>query len=170
MKLLIFLLLITIFKNISNLKEEKKEFKDFKLTDTDYDRGDLDEEDLERYRKYKIIDFDTFEKKNEILNEASMRVKNTGSYSLYSDQTIIWLFNSEGKSILSIEERGKIYLVKNDIIYAGFLYFGDSDKFRIDIQYLNQKYNLPFDPINIIDESKFDKSSISKDPLKPNRN
>ena len=167
MKLLIFLLLITIFKNISNLKEEKKEFKDFKLTDTDYDRGDLDEEDLERYRKYKIIDFDTFEKKNEILNEASMRVKNTGSYSLYSDQTIIWLFNSEGKSILSIEERGKIYLVKNDIIYAGFLYFGDSDKFRIDIQYLNQKYNLPFDPINIIDESKFDKSSISKDPLKP---
>ena len=94
MKLLIFLLLITIFKNISHLKEEKKEFKDFKLTDTDYDRGDLDEEDLERYRKYKIIDFDTFEKKNEILNEASMRVKNTGSYSLYSDQTIIWLFNS----------------------------------------------------------------------------
>ena len=68
---------------------------------------------------------------------------------------------------MSIEERGKIYLVKNDIIYAGFLYFGDSDKFRIDIQYLNQKYNLPFDPINIIDESKFDKSSISKDPLKP---
>ena len=164
MKLLIFLLLATIFKNIANLKEEKK---DYKLADTDYDIGDLSEEDLQRFRKYKIIDFDTYETKNEQLNEASMRVKNTGVYSLYSEKTIIWLFNSEGKSILSLEKRGKIYLVKNDIIYVGFLYYGDSDKFRIDIQYLNQKYNLPFDPINMIDESKFDKSSISKDPLKP---
>ena len=145
MKLLIFLLLATIFKNIANLKEEKK---DYKLADTDYDIGDLSEEDLQRFRKYKIIDFDTYETKNEQLNEASMRVKNTGVYSLYSEKTIIWLFNSEGKSILSLEKRGKIYLVKNDIIYAGFLYYGDSDKFRIDIQYLNQKYNLPFDPIN----------------------
>ena len=158
------LFLLTIFINFAILKKESNYLKAY---EGDYDIGDLDEEDLERFRKLKKIDFDTFEMKNEILNEASMVVRNTGSYTLNSKETVIWLFNSEGNSLLSIEEKGKIYLLKNDIIYAGFLYYGESSVFRIDIQYLNLKYNLPFDPINIIDESKFDKTSISKDPLKP---
>ena len=159
-----YLFLLTIFIDFVILKKESKYLK---AHEEDYDIGDLDEEDLERFRKLKKIDFDTFEMKNEVLNEASMVVRNTGSYTLNSKETIIWLFNSDGKSLLSIEEKGKIYLLKNDIVYAGFLYYGESNVFRIDIQYLNLKYNLPFDPINIIDESKFEKTSISYDPLKP---
>ena len=159
-----YLFLLTIFIDFVILKKESKYLK---AHEEDYDIGDLDEEDLERFRKLKKIDFDTFEMKNEVLNEASMVVRNTGTYTLNSKETIIWLFNSDGKSLLSIEEKGKIYLLKNDIIYAGFLYCGESNIFRIDIQYLNLKYNLPFDPINIIDESKFEKTSISYDPLKP---
>ena len=161
---LICLFILSIFIYFVVPKTEKSHLKSFQ---EDYDIGDLDEEDLERFRKMKKRDFDTFEMKDEGLNEASMVVKHTGSYTLYSKDAIIWLFNSEGKSLLSIEEKGKIYLKKDDIIYAGFLYYGESSVFRVDIQYLSLKYNLPFDPINIIDESKFDKSSISTDPLKP---
>ena len=140
---LICLFILSIFIYFVVPKTEKSHLKSFQ---EDYDIGDLDEEDLERFRKMKKRDFDTFEMKDEGLNEASMVVKHTGSYTLYSKDAIIWLFNSEGKSLLSIEEKGKIYLKKDDIIYAGFLYYGESSVFRIDIQYLNLKYNLPFDP------------------------
>ena len=161
---LIYLILFSIFIDLAMFKKNEISSK---FGDEDYDINDLDEEDLKRFQKMQKIDFDTFEMKSQMINEASMVVKNTGSYTLFSKETIIWLFNSEGKALLSIEEKGKIYLLNNDIIYAKFIYYGEASVFRIEIEYLNQKYNLPFDPINIIDESKFDKSSIPYDPLKP---
>ena len=161
---LIYLILFSIFIDLAMFKKNEISSK---FGDEDYDINDLDEEELKRFQKMQKIDFDTFEMKSQIINEASMVVKNTGSYTLFSKETIIWLFNSEGKALLSIEEKGKIYLLNNDIIYAKFIYYGEASVFRIEIKYLNQKYNLPFDPINIIDESKFDKSSIPYDPLKP---
>ena len=163
MKKLIFLFLLSIFIEITFQKIEKRKLN---LKDSDYEIGDLDEEDLEMFRQLKKTNFDSFETKyDDIFIMKSMIVQNTGSYTLYSKLAIIWLFNSEGKALLSIEERGKIYLYKNENVYAMFLYFGESDILRVDIQYLNLIYKLPFDPINIIDESSFDKSSISKDPL-----
>ena len=161
---LIYLILFSIFIDLAMFKKNEISSK---FGDEDYDINDLDEEELKRFQKMQKIDFDTFEMKSQIINEASMVVKITGSYTLFSKETIIWLFNSEGKALLSIEEKGKIYLLNNDIIYAKFIYYGEASVFRIEIKYLNQKYNLPFDPINIIDESKFDKSSIPYDPLKP---
>ena len=161
---LIYLILFSIFIDLAMFKKNEISSK---FGDEDYDINDLDEEDLKRFQKMQKIDFDTFEMKSQIINEVSMLVKNTGFYTLFSKETIIWLFNSEGKALLSIEEKGKIYLLNNDIIYAKFIYYGEASVFRIEIKYLNQKYNLPFDPINIIDESKFDKSSIPYDPLKP---
>jgi hypothetical protein len=163
MKKLIFLFLLSIFIETTFQKIEERKFN---LKDSDYEIGDLDEYELEMFRKLKKTNFDSFEMKNDILNMRSMIVKNTGSYTLYSKLAIIWLFNIEGKSLLSIEERGKIYLHQNENIYAMFFYVGESNIFRVDIQYLNLIYKLPFDPINIIDESSFDKSSIAKDPLK----
>ena len=153
----IYLILFSIFIDFAMFKNHEISSK---FVDEDYDINDLNEEDLKRFQKIQKIDFDTYEMKNQFINEASMVVKNTGSYTLFSKETIIWLFNSEGKALLSIEEKGKIYLLNNDIIYAKFFYNGEANVFRIEIEYLNQKYNLPFDPINIIDESKFDKSSI----------
>ena len=161
MKNLIFLFLLSIFIGITFQKIEERKLN---LKDSDYEMGDLDEVDLENFRKLKKRKFESFEFKYDILIMRSMIVPNTGSYTLYSKFAIIWLFNSEGKALLSIEERGKIYLYKNQNVYAIFFYYG-SDILRVDIQYLNLIYKLPFDPINIIDESSFDKSSISKDPL-----
>ena len=163
MKNIIFLFLLSIFIGITFQKIEERKLN---LKDSDYEIGDLDEEDLEMFRKLKKTKFDSFETKyDDIFIMKNMIVQNSGSYTLYSKLAIIWLFNSEGKALLSIEERGKIYLNKNENVYAMFLYFGEGDILRVDIQYLNLIYKLPFDPINIIDESSFDKSSISKDPL-----
>ena len=93
-----------------------------------YDLTGLSEEELEMFRKLKKTNFDSFETKyDDIFIMKSMIVQNTGSYTLYSKLAIIWLFNSEGKALLSIEERGKIYLYKNDNVYAMFLYFGPGD-------------------------------------------
>ena len=160
---LIYLILFSIFIDLAMFKKNEISSK---FGDEDYDINDLDEEDLKRFQKMQKIDFDTFEMKSQIINEASMVVKNTVSYTLFSKETIIWLFNSEGKALLSIEEKGKIYLLNNDIIYAKFIYYGEASVFRIEIKYLNQKYNLPFDPINIKNESEFDTSSVTYDPLK----
>ena len=55
---LIYLFLLTIFIDFVILKKESKYLK---AHEEDYDIGDLDEEDLERFRKLKKIDFDTFE-------------------------------------------------------------------------------------------------------------
>ena len=163
MKKLIILFLLSIFIEITFQKIEERKLN---LKDSDYEIGDLSEEELEMFRKLKKTNFDSFETKyDDIFIMKSMIVQNTGSYTLYSKFAIIWLFNSEGKALLSIEERGKIYLYKNDNVYAMFLYFGPGDILRVNIQYLNLIYKLPFDPINIIDESSFDKSSISKNPL-----
>ena len=129
---LIYLILFSIFIDLAMFKKNEISSK---FGDEDYDINDLDEEDLKRFQKMQKIDFDTFEMKSQIINEASIVVKNTGSYTLFSKETIIWLFNSEGKALLSIEEKGKIYLLNNDIIYAKFIYYGEASVFRIEIKY-----------------------------------
>ena len=159
-KLTLFFLILkyALFK-----KEIEKELKNKLL---DYYKGDLNETDIKQFKSITKTKFESF-KINTISDiiKANMIVQKTGKYKIHCEQTMIWLYDEEGKLISSFEENDKIYLLKNNIIYAQFLHLNFSESFNVNIEYL-YKYNLPFDPINIKDESEFDTSSINYDPLK----
>ena len=173
MKLTLILFLLIIFVNFSALKEENKKKFESKLNLKDYsicdeeDIKELAEIELEKFKKLPKINFDTFEMENQILNWVSMKVLETNTYEIICENTIFALYDTKGKLIICSEEKAKLFLFKNDIIYGQFLYLGFSDTFKVTIKSKKIEYNLPFEPINIIDESKFDKTSISEDPLKP---
>ena len=173
MKLSFIIFLLINFFDFSALKEENKikfenklKLKDFDLCDEEL-IGQLNELELEKFKKLSKINFASFEIENQIFNWASMIVLETNTYEIICENTIFAFYDKKGKLIICSEEKATIFLFKGDIIFGEFLFFGFTDTFKVTIKSKNRVHSLPFDPINIIDESKFDKTSISVDPLKP---
>ena len=158
------IILLSFLLNFALLKKEAElEFKN-QLIDY-YKKGDLNEEDIKAFKSITKTRFESFElnNTNDII-KASMEVQKAGKYKINCEQTMIWLYDAEGKLISNFEENDNVYLLNNNI-YAQFLHLGSSEEIKVNIVYLNE-FNLPFDPIKMKDKSKFDTSSIATDPLK----
>lgn len=159
--LLVFLFNIALFK-----KEIDLDLKNTILNYYNERDGDLNELDIETFKNLEKIKFESFKfSNNKVIQKAKMIVQKTGKYKINCEKTTIWLFDEEGKLISNFKENDKVYLLKNNIIYAQFLPQGSSEIIKVNIEYLDT-YNLPFDPINIKNESEFDTSSVTYDPLK----
>ena len=158
-----FFLLILLFNFATFKREDEFELRN-KIIDKYY-KGDLNELDIEQFKTISKTKFESFHFiNNKDKLKVSMIVQKTGKYKINCEQTLIWLYNEEGELISNFEEKDKVYLLKNNVIYSQFLHLGTSETIQVNIEYLNE-YNLPFDPINIKNESEFDTSSISYDPL-----
>ena len=157
--LLLFLFNFALFK-----KEIDLELKNILLNY--YNNGDLDLLDIEPFKKMPKINFESCQFNNigDII-KTRMLILKTGKYEINCAQTNIWLYNEQGQLITNFKENDKIYLLKDNLIYAQFLHLGNSEKININIKYLNE-FNLPFDPINMKKESDFDTTSVNYDPLK----
>ena len=174
MKLNFIIFVIFIFLDFTVLKEENKAKlinllnlkEDFNICEQE-EAQHLSEKELNEFKKLTKIDFSSFEIQNQIFNSVSMKVRETDTYEISCKDTLFALYDVEGQLLICSEEKANIFLFKDDIIYGQFIFFSFSDTFTVSIKQRNIKNNLPFDPINIIEESKFDKSSISYDPLKP---
>ena len=159
--LLVFLFNIALFK-----KEIDLDLKNTILNYYNERDGDLNELDIETFKNLEKIKFESFKfSNNKVIQKAKMIVQKTGKYKINCEKTTIWLFDEEGKLISNFKENDKVYLLKNNIIYAQFLPQGSSEIIKVNIEYLDA-YNLPFNPINIKNESEFDTSSVTYDPLK----
>ena len=156
--------LLKLKERLSLMKQNKEENHKFYQ---DIDFWDLTEEELYFFRLLSKTSFVSFESINTIYLVKSMIVPKTDSFEIECPYTLFAFYDTSGKLLLIAEEKGKIFLPKDEIIYCEFLYFGFTKTFKATIESKNLKYNLPFDPINRIDPSNFDTSSISKDPLKP---
>ena len=153
MREIIILLLFSILLNFASFKKEIDHFFKNKLLEY-YNKGELNEEDLKQFKDLTKTKFESFKINNtKDLIKVSMVVQKTGKYNINCSQTKIWLYNAEGKLISNFEEKDKIYLLNNNIIYAQFLYLGILENIQVNIEYLNN-YNLPFDPINIKKEKE----------------
>ena len=157
--LLLFLFNFALFK-----KEIDLELKNILLNY--YNNGDLDLLDIEAFKKMPKKNFESCQFNNtEDIIKTRMLILKTGKYEINCAQTNIWLYNEQGQLITNFKENDKIYLLKDNLIYAQFLHLGNSEKININIKYLNE-FNLPFDPINMKKESDFDTTSVNYDPLK----
>ena len=105
------------------------------------------------FKKISKISFSSFEIQNQILNWVSMIVPETNTYEISCEYTLFALYDVTGKLLICSEEKAKIFLFKDDVIYGEFFYLGFKNTFKVIIKSKNIKNNLPFDPINIIDES-----------------
>ena len=140
--LLLFLFNFALFK-----KEIDLELKNILLNY--YNNGDLDLLDIEAFKKMPKINFESCQFNNtEDIIKTRMLILKTGKYEINCAQTNIWLYNEQGQLITNFKENDKIYLLKDNLIYAQFLHLGNSEKININIKYLNE-FNLPFDPINM---------------------
>ena len=179
MKKYFILVIFLILSDFSHQKyEENNSFKDI-LKMNDFlnfceSRGidHLSEIDMQIYQQLEIKPFESFET-NDLLYMTKMKVSETNNYEITTEDPIFSfyvlyaLYDEDGKLIVCSQTKGNMYAFKGDIIYGVFIQIGWLGSFKVSITPKNIKYHLPFDPINIIDESKFNTRSISTDPLKP---
>ena len=179
MKKYFILVLFFILSDFSHQKYEvNSSFKDI-LKMNDFlnfceSRGidHLSEIDMQIYQQLEIKPFESFET-NDLLYMTKMKVSETNNYEITTEDPIFSfyvfyaLYDEDGKLIVCSQTKGNMYAFKGDIIYGVFIQIGWLGSFKVSITPKNIKYHLPFDPINIIDESKFNTRSISTDPLKP---
>ena len=161
------LLIAFILLNVAFFKKEIKEEIMKKIQEYS-EKGDLGQEEISTFLNIPKTKFESFEINNNQEQDTikvSMIVEKTGKYQVNCKETMIWIYNSNGELISTSEENDKIFILKDSIIYAQFIHFGTLETIKVNINHLSN-YNLPFDPINIKDESEFDTSPIKTDPLK----
>ena len=91
--------------------ETELEFKN-KILDY-YKKGDLNEEEIKAFKNIIKTKFESFELNNiNDLTKACMTVPKAGKYKINCKQTMIWLYDAEGKLISNFNENDTIYLLK----------------------------------------------------------
>ena len=104
-------------KSERNLKTSY--LKDYNICE-DEDIKELNEYELEKFKKLSKISFASFEIENQIFNLVSMVVSGTNTYEISSEYTLFALYDAKGKLKICSEEKTNIFLFKDDIIYGEF--------------------------------------------------